>query len=84
MSVTSSGRAGTGAAGSVGQGGKVSGGSERTFLTMAEAAERIHVTPRLIRRLVAERRLRCHKAGRTILIEEQVLLDYLDDHTLGS
>ena len=55
---------------------------ERRFLTMTEAAERLKITPRLVRRLVQERRIRYHKAGRTILIEEQDVLDFIDRHTV--
>ena len=55
---------------------------ERRFLTMTEAAERLKITPRLVRRLVQERRIRYHKAGRTILIEEKDILDFIDRHTV--
>ena len=55
---------------------------ERRFLTMTEAAERLKITPRLVRRLVQERRIRYHKAGRTILIEEQDILEFIDRHTV--
>lgn len=55
---------------------------ERRFLTMTEAAERLKITPRLVRRLVQERRIRYHKAGRTILIEEKDVLDFIDRHTV--
>lgn len=57
-------------------------GLERRFLTMGEAAERLKITPRLVRRLVQERRIRYHKAGRTVLIEEQDILDFIDQHTV--
>jgi len=55
---------------------------ERRFLTMTETAERLKITPRLVRRLVQERRIRHHKAGRTVLIEEQDILDFIDKHTV--
>lgn len=55
---------------------------ERRFLTMTEAAEWLKITPRLVRRLVQERRIRYHKAGRTILIEEKDVLDFIDRHTV--
>jgi excisionase family DNA binding protein len=40
------------------------------FLTIEEAAERLHMSVRYVRRLVAERRIAFHKYGRSVRLAE--------------
>lgn len=47
-------------------------------LTIDEAAARIGMSARYVRRLVAERRIPFHKLGRSVRIRESDLLAYLE------
>ena len=48
------------------------------LLTRDEAAEVLRATPRFIRRLIAERRIRFVYVGRTPHIPESAIADYID------
>ena len=62
-------------------GGKGSGrGSRDSLLNIAEAAEWLGVTPRLVRRLAQERRLPSGKVGRSVRFRRQDLEDHFDKH----
>jgi excisionase family DNA binding protein len=47
------------------------------LLTITEAAERLNTSPRVPRRLVAERRIRFVKLGRFVRIPESALHDFI-------
>ncbi len=48
------------------------------LLTIQQAAERLNVPVRFIRRLVAERRIAFHKVGRYVRFRESDLTAFLD------
>jgi excisionase family DNA binding protein len=50
----------------------------RQLLDVAQAAERINVPVRFIRRLIFERRIHFYKVGKYVRIAAQDLDDYLD------
>ena len=52
------------------------------LLTREEAAEALRATPRFIRRLIAERRIRFVYVGRTPHIPESAIADYIAEHTV--
>ena len=52
------------------------------LLTRDEAAEALRATPRFIRRLIAERRIRFVYVGRTPHIPESAVADYIAEHTV--
>jgi excisionase family DNA binding protein len=52
------------------------------LLTRDEAAEVLRATPRFIRRLIAERRIRFVYVGRTPHIPESAIADYIEEHTI--
>ncbi|MEI6363096.1 MAG: excisionase family DNA-binding protein [Actinomycetes bacterium] len=52
------------------------------LLTIDEAAERLGVTPRMIRRLTADRRLPFVKVGRLVRIRDTDIACCLDDWTV--
>jgi excisionase family DNA binding protein len=52
------------------------------LLTRDEAAEALRATPRFIRRLIAERRIRFVYVGRTPHIPESAIADYIAEHTV--
>ncbi len=52
------------------------------LLTRDEAAEVLRATPRFIRRLIAERRIRFVYVGRTPHIPESAIADYIVEHTV--
>ena len=52
------------------------------LLTRDEAAEILRATPRFIRRLIAERRIRFVYVGRTPHIPESAVADYIEEHTV--
>ena len=60
-------------------GTRVSGGWEQP-LTIEEAAARLGVRPRLVRRLVTERRIGFVRVGRFIRLRPHDLEAYLDAH----
>jgi excisionase family DNA binding protein len=55
-----------------------SGGIDARPLTVPEAAARLNVSPRFIRRLVDERRIPFHRVGRFIRLDPADLDDFLD------
>jgi len=57
--------------------GVKSGMSER-LLTVAEAAEVLHISDRFPRRLIAERRIRFTRIGRHVRIPESALREFID------
>ncbi len=52
------------------------------LLTRDEAAKALRATPRFIRRLIAERRIRFVYVGRTPHIPESAVADYIAEHTV--
>jgi excisionase family DNA binding protein len=52
------------------------------LLTRDEAAEALRATPRFIRRLIAERRIRFVYVGRTPHIPQSAIADYITEHTV--
>jgi excisionase family DNA binding protein len=52
------------------------------LLTREEAAEALRATPRFIRRLIAERRIRFVYVGRTPHIPESAIAEYISEHTV--
>ncbi|MEV0128992.1 helix-turn-helix domain-containing protein [Dactylosporangium sp. NPDC050688] len=52
------------------------------LLKVAEVAERLGVTERFVRRLIAERRIEYVKAGTHVRIKEQALAVYIDQSTV--
>ncbi|HEY1818925.1 MAG TPA: excisionase family DNA-binding protein [Trebonia sp.] len=58
------------------------GVSRETLLTRDEAAIALRTTPRFIRRLIAERRIRFVYVGRTPHIPESAIAEYIEQHTV--
>jgi excisionase family DNA binding protein len=58
------------------------GVSRETLLTRDEAAIALRSTPRFIRRLIAERRIRFVYVGRTPHIPESAITEYIKGHTV--
>jgi excisionase family DNA binding protein len=58
------------------------GVSRETLLTRDEAAIALRATPRFIRRLIAERRIRFVYVGRTPHIPESAIIEYIEEHTV--
>jgi excisionase family DNA binding protein len=58
------------------------GVSRETLLTRDEAASALRVTPRFIRRMIAERRIRFVYVGRTPHIPESAIAEYIEKHTV--
>jgi excisionase family DNA binding protein len=56
--------------------------SRETLLTRDEAANALRTTPRFIRRLIAERRIRFVYVGRTPHIPESAIVEYIEGHTV--
>ncbi len=54
--------------------------SRETLLTRDEAAIALRSTPRFIRRLIAERRIRFVYVGRTPHIPESAITEYIEGH----
>jgi excisionase family DNA binding protein len=52
------------------------------LLTRDEAADALRATPRFIRRLIAERRIRFVYVGRTPHIPESAIAEYIAEHTV--
>ncbi|MEU1073197.1 MULTISPECIES: helix-turn-helix domain-containing protein [unclassified Streptomyces] len=52
------------------------------LLSVAEAAERLGVGERFIRRLVSERRIRYVKVGKHVRIADGVLAAYIEERTV--
>ena len=52
------------------------------LLTRDEAAEALRATPRFVRRLISERRIRFVRVGRTPHIPESAIAEYIEDHTV--
>lgn len=52
------------------------------LLTREEAAEALRATPRFMRRLIAERRIRFVYVGRTPHIPESAIAEYIAEHTV--
>jgi excisionase family DNA binding protein len=52
------------------------------LLTRDEAAETLRATPRFIRRLISERRIRFVYVGRTPHIPEDAITEYIAEHTV--
>jgi excisionase family DNA binding protein len=52
------------------------------LLTRDEAADALRATPRFIRRLIAERRIRFVYVGRTPHIPENAIAEYIEEHTV--
>jgi excisionase family DNA binding protein len=50
------------------------------LLTMEEAAERLNITPRHVRRLVFERRIAYRKVGRFVRFHPDDLAEYIASH----
>jgi excisionase family DNA binding protein len=50
------------------------------LLTMEEAAERLNITPRHVRRLVFERRIAYRKVGRFVRFHPDDLAEYVAAH----
>ena len=50
----------------------------RNFVDLDGAAEHLCVSPRFVRRLVAERRIAFHKVGRLLRFDVRDLDDFLD------
>ena len=47
------------------------------LLAINEVAERLNVTPRFVRRLIAERRIRYFKIGRHVRLAEEDVIDWV-------
>jgi excisionase family DNA binding protein len=58
------------------------GVSRETLLTRDEAAIALRATPRFIRRLIAERRIRFVYVGRTPHIPESAIGEYIEERTV--
>ena len=58
------------------------GKSLERLLTRDEAAEILRATPRFMRRLIAERRIRFVYVGRTPHIPESAVAEYIEQHTV--
>ncbi len=58
------------------------GVTRETLLTCEEAAIALRATPRFIRRLIAERRIRFVRVGRTPHIPESAIAEYIKQHTV--
>jgi excisionase family DNA binding protein len=54
------------------------------LLTIAQAAEQLGVTPRMVRRLTGSRQLPFVKVGRLVRIREDDILDFVSDSTVPS
>lgn len=54
--------------------------SRETLLTREEAAERLRCELRFIRRLISERRIRFTYVGRTPVIPESAIDEYIVEH----
>ena len=52
------------------------------LLTRDEAAEMLRATPRFMRRLISERRIRFVYVGRTPHIPEGAITEYIAEHTV--
>jgi excisionase family DNA binding protein len=52
------------------------------LLTREEAAEVLRASPRFIRRLIAERRIRFVYVGRSPHIPESAIAEYIAEHTV--
>lgn len=52
------------------------------LLTRDEAAETLRATPRFMRRLISERRIRFVYVGRTPHIPESAIAEYIAEHTV--
>jgi excisionase family DNA binding protein len=52
------------------------------LLTRDEAAEMLRATPRFVRRLISERRIRFVYVGRTPHIPESAIAEYIEEHTV--
>ncbi len=52
------------------------------LMTRDEAAEILRATPRFMRRLIAERRIRFVYVGRTPHIPESAIAEYIEEHTV--
>jgi excisionase family DNA binding protein len=52
------------------------------LLTRDEAAEVLRATPRFMRRLITERRIRFVYVGRTPHIPESAIAEYIEQHTM--
>ena len=52
------------------------------LLTRDEAAELLRATPRFMRRLISERRIRFVDVGRTPHIPESAVAEYIEEHTV--
>ena len=52
------------------------------LLTREEAADALRSTPRFIRRLIAERRIRFVYVGRAPHIPESAIAEYIAEHTV--
>jgi excisionase family DNA binding protein len=52
------------------------------LLTRDEAAEILRASPRFMRRLISERRIRFVYVGRTPHIPESAIADYIEQHTV--
>ncbi len=52
------------------------------LLTRDEAADALRTTPRFIRRLIAERRIRFVYVGRTPHVPESAVAEYIAEHTV--
>jgi excisionase family DNA binding protein len=52
-------------------------------LTADEVANRLHATPRFVRRLVAERRIEYVKVGRLVRFEPLAVADYIDRNRIA-
>jgi excisionase family DNA binding protein len=50
----------------------------RSLLTVEQAATLANVSPRMIRRVIADRRLAFHKIGKHVRIAERDLVDFID------
>ena len=47
------------------------------LLSVSQAADRLGTSPRFVRRLVAERRIRFYKVGRHVRIDEADLISFV-------
>ncbi|MBT0771370.1 helix-turn-helix domain-containing protein [Kineosporia sp. J2-2] len=60
---------------------KTTNRSDRTsgpeFLTTEQAAERVGLSARQVRRLIAERRIGFYRAGRSVRIDPAEIIDYM-------
>lgn len=52
------------------------------LLTIEQAAERLNVTPRFIRRLIAQRRIDYHKVGKFIRFRPEDLDNWIEDQRI--